>query len=77
MRNETFQGRPVHVTYLCDSNDEHVAEFVDPALYPDGAVLAVLSMTGDWSDARLSINPEVDSVPVDFVEWAIRIARTV
>lgn len=75
MRYEVFQGRHVQVIDIDDVSGEHVIEFVDPTIESSGAVLAVYSSGESWSDARVSISPRVEGVPVEFVEWALDIAR--
>ncbi|MEU4806374.1 hypothetical protein [Actinosynnema sp. NPDC023587] len=75
MRYEAFQGRRVQVIEIDDVSGEHVIEFVDPAIEANGAVLAIYSSGEGWPDARVSINPKVESVSAEFVEWALQIAR--
>ncbi|TDC63695.1 hypothetical protein E1200_21745 [Actinomadura sp. GC306] len=75
MRYEIFADRRIQVIDIDDVGGEHVLEFVDPNVDPDGAVLAVYSVSNDWSRARVSISPKVEDVSVEFMSWALQIAQ--
>jgi hypothetical protein len=75
VRFAVFQGRRVQIIDIDDPSGEHAIEFVDPSTEASGAVLAVYSSGKEWSDARVSISPKVESLAAEFVEWALRIAR--
>lgn len=73
MRYELFRGRRVRVVDIDDVTGEHVIEFVNPET--NEAILAVYNSGEDCSEVYVSTSPKVSGVPVDFVEWAIAIAR--
>lgn len=75
MRVETFKGRDVQIINIEEAGGEHIVEFVDSATESVGAVLAIYSAGEDWSEARVSISPRIDSVSTEFMEWALVIAR--
>jgi hypothetical protein len=75
VRFTVFQGRRVQIIEIDDPNGEHALEFADPSIEASGAVLAVYSTGKEWSDARVSISPKMESLPAEFVEWALQIAR--
>ncbi|WP_182885529.1 polymorphic toxin-type HINT domain-containing protein [Microbispora sp. H10885] len=69
VRYEIFQGRRIQVINIDDVSGEHVIEFVDSATESVGAVLAIHSSGEGWPDARVSINPRVESVSAEFMVW--------
>ncbi|TDB81221.1 hypothetical protein E1264_33020 [Actinomadura sp. KC216] len=77
MRYEEFKGRRVQVIDFDDVGGERVLEFVDSLTESAGAALAVYSRSSEWTDAQVSINPEVDGVCVEFMEWALGVARRI
>lgn len=76
MPSEEYENRKIQVVCFDDAtSDERVVEFIDPVVSSVGAVVAVFSRGSDWNDARVSINPKLDSVPAAFLIWALGIAR--
>ena len=75
MRYAEFHGRRVQVIEIDDVSGEHVIEFVDSAIDESGAALAIYGYDKGWSNARVSISPRVESVPAEFIEWALELAR--
>ncbi|MDX6740733.1 hypothetical protein [Actinocorallia sp. A-T 12471] len=39
--------------------------------------MAIYNTTDEWSNARVSISPRVESVAEEFMEWARRVARQI
>jgi hypothetical protein len=78
MTNRLYNGREIQVIELDDAiSEEHVVEFRDPALSSTDSVVAVFNSGVDWSTARVTLSPRVDSLPADFVFWALGIARNI
>ncbi|GIJ81487.1 hypothetical protein SAMN05443287_1153 [Micromonospora phaseoli] len=76
MTNEDYEGRKIQVVSFDDAtSDEHVIEFIDPAVSSAGSVVAVFNRGSDWRDARVSINPKLDGVSAEFLIWALNVAR--
>ena len=76
MAGGSFGGREIRIVNFDDASvDEHVIEFVDPAVSATDAVLVVFSRGSGWSDARVSTSPKIDGVSVEFMRWALDKAR--
>lgn len=75
MRVENFDGRAIQVIDFDDVSGEHVVEFVDQAMADSGAIIAVYSSEDDWVDSKISISPRHDGVSVNFLEWALGVAK--
>ena len=77
MVDRVFEGRVIRVIELDDATaDEYVLEFIDPDVSANDAVLAVFIRGAQWSNARVTISPKADSLPVGFVLWALGLAHT-
>jgi hypothetical protein len=72
---EEFNGRAIRIIEYDDANGERVLEFVDPASKKTGAAMAVYSTSEDWQEAQVSISPRVESISVEFMVWALEVAR--
>jgi hypothetical protein len=71
-----FNGREIQVIELDDAIiDEYVVEFRDPLISLEDSIIAISSGGTDWSSARISLSPRVDSLSVEFVSWALQVAR--
>lgn len=77
MRYEEFDGRRIQIIDIDDVSGERVLEFVDSDAEELGAVLAVYNSSEEWSRAKVSINPRVDGISVEFMNWALQIARQI
>ncbi|MFJ4096152.1 hypothetical protein ACIPYS_31600 [Kitasatospora sp. NPDC089913] len=56
--------------------DTWIVEFRDRRIDERGSVLAVIRPEeGTWADAVVSVPPDVDTLPVAFVVWALDEAR--
>lgn len=76
MASEEYEGRKVQVISFDDSRSgDYVVEFIDPIVSSTDSVVAIFNHDSDWSDARVSISPRVDSVSAEFLIWALDIAR--
>lgn len=76
MASEDYEGRKIQVVSFDDAtSDERIVEFIDPAVSSAESVVAVFNRGSDWHDARVSINPRLDSVSAEFLIWALNIAR--
>ncbi|MEU1287025.1 hypothetical protein [Kitasatospora sp. NPDC005856] len=78
MTVEWFRVRPVEVIESegYEPRDTWVWEFRDGHLDTRGTVLAVVVPEGGpWEEAVVSVPPDVDALPVDFVRWALDIAE--
>ncbi|SDX60300.1 hypothetical protein SAMN05421504_103229 [Amycolatopsis xylanica] len=60
-----------------DVSGERVLEFIDSNTEEAGAILAVYNTSEEWSNAKVSISPKVDGISVEFMEWALRLARQI
>jgi hypothetical protein len=77
MRYELYNGRQVQVIDIDDVNGERVLEFVDSEMESVGAILAIHNRADEWSSAQVSISPGVDSVSVEFMQWALSMAQQI
>jgi hypothetical protein len=78
MANRLYNGRDIQVIELDDAiSEEHVIEFRDPAQSPTDSVVAVFNSGADWSSAQVTLSPRVESLPADFVLWALGVARDI
>ncbi|WP_433551259.1 hypothetical protein ACQP08_26720 [Micromonospora zamorensis] len=76
MVSEEFEGREIRVVSFDDAtSDEHVIEFVDPAVSPVESVVVVFNGGSNWHEARVSISPKLDGVSAEFLIWALGVAR--
>jgi hypothetical protein len=76
MSFKPYEGRMVKIVVFNDiTADERVLEFYDPAISEGEPAVAVANSGAAWNDAKLSTNPRIDGVPVDFLAWVLQTAR--
>jgi hypothetical protein len=76
MTHRMFDGRAIQVIQFDDvTSDEHVIEFRDPDLSSTDSVIAVFNTGSDWSSARVSLSPRVESLSANFALWALGVAQ--
>jgi hypothetical protein len=78
MSRDSFKGNEFEVIDFDDvTSDERVIEFIDPERGALGSLVAVsVSGDGDWAEASVSISPRIQSVPAEFMRWALDVAHS-